>query len=176
MGRQWQILVLRPISDVGEWGETINLQQGEYVFYGVTIENSDDPHFLIYHRSAEITRTELLIDNGPKLECRWWTRDYSEKDKLFTGGEFDFDDRRKRIISAGSSEHLVIAYKSVGNRDYYLFDITSDVGDKFWERTNNISEFPKRASLKIVTTSVVTTINLTLDLNADGELIISEIL
>lgn len=157
--------------------ESVFLGGDYFDFYGITIKNADDPNMLVHRKTAEITRTTLLLDDGQEIECRWWSRDYSEVDKLFTGEGFDIAARRKEEISAGSFEHLVIAYRNSETSNYFLFDITSDVKDNFWNNKNKISNFPRYGILKIFTKSNLKTLKLELSLRKDtnNELIIKEI-
>lgn len=151
---------------------------GDYFdFHGITIKNADNPNIFLNRKTAEITRTTLLLDDNHKIECRWWSRDYSEVDKLFTGEGFEISERRLAEISAGSFEHLVIAYRNSESSKYYLFDITSDVKDNFWNKKHELSGFPRYGILKIFTRSNVTEIKLKLSLSDDtkNELIIKEI-
>jgi hypothetical protein len=157
--------------------ETVEAGKGDYEFYGITIKNKDDPNAFIHRRVAEVTRTTLLMDDGQKIECRWWTRDYSELDKLFAGEQANIDDRRKTNISSGTSEHLVIAYHIPKEPKYCLFTIDSDVKDNFWKTSPNITQFPRYAKLFIYTATNMTEIKLEISLknNQDNELSIKEI-
>lgn len=157
--------------------ETVLIGGDNFDFYGVTIKNESDPNMFWHRRTAEITRTTLLLDDEQEIECRWWSRDYSEVDKLFTGEGFDIAARRMEEISAGSFEHLVIAYRNSESSNYYLFDIVSDVKDNFWSKKYRISKFPRYGILKIFTKSNVTEFRLELSLSNDtkNDLVIKEI-
>ena len=155
-------------SSTGSGDENdITTKIGDFDFYGVTIKNLDDPNVVIHRRVAEITRTTLLFDDSKEIECRWWSRDYSEVDKLFLVNGFNIEDRRKVNISSGTSEHLVIASRLSGSSVYSLFDITSDVEDNFWAIKNQIPNFPRYAKLRIFTTSNSTEIKLEFSLDSD---------
>lgn len=150
----------------------------DFEFYGITIKNSKDPNILIHRGTAEITRTNLILDDGLRIECRWWSRDYSENDKLFSTDKFTFEARRETVISAGSQEHIVIAYRKIGNSDdYFLFDVVSDVGDNFWNNKYPISNFPRYAKLNIISKTVVKEIFLKFDITRDNkkDLVIQEL-
>lgn len=157
--------------------EVVSIGGNNFDFYGITIKNENDPNVIIHRRVAEITRTVLVMDDGQEIECRWWTRDYSEVDKLFAGDGFDIDDRRKINISSGTSEHLVIAFRPSDDSSYSLFDITSDVGNNFWNTDHSISDFPRYGKLNIFTSSSSTELKLEFVLSNDtkNDLIIREI-
>jgi hypothetical protein len=158
--------------------EIVTIDGNYFDFYGITIKNSNFPNvFAINRKTAEITRTTFLLDDGYDMECRWWSRDYAEIDKLFAGDELDITARRTEEISSGSFENLVIAYRKSESSNYYLFDITSDVKDNFWNKKYEILDFPRFAVLKIFTKSNVAEIKLELSLDNDtkNELVIKEI-
>ena len=157
--------------------EVVSMGGNYFDFYGMTIKNTDDPNIFIHRKTAEITRTLLLLEDGRKIECRWWSWDYSEIDKLFPGEGFDIEERRKEEISSGSFEHLVIAYRNSESSNYQLFDITSDSKENFWSNKYPISSFPMYALLRISTTSNTTEIKLeiSLDNTTTNELVIKEI-
>lgn len=152
--------------------------QGEgffYYFFGVTIKNQDNKSGFFHRRVAEITKTSLKLDDGQEIECRWWTRDYSEVDNLFFGTGFNIEDRRKEQLSCGNSKHLVLVSRKQGEKDFSLFDIVSDVNGNFWNKRSIISNFPRYANLRISLTTNIVEIFLKFDLNEKGEFIIEKI-
>jgi hypothetical protein len=142
---------------------------GYFDFYGITIKNFQDSYLWMHRRTAEIKETKLFLDDGQEIECRWWSRDFSESDKLFPTNEIPLGDRRNVQIAAGGSYYLVIAYRNSEGSDYFLFDIVSDIGENFWSNKNPILDFPKYGTLKIVTNSASFEKKLELHLSDDAK-------
>lgn len=145
-------------------------------FYGISIKNDDDPNFFIHRKTAEITKTELFLDDDYKMDCRWWSKDYADEgDKLLAGESFNTYKRSKNEISSGDFKYLVIAYKPSEKNEFSLFNIASDVKDNLWNKKHIISKFPRYAILAITTSAKKFHLKLKIELNTDNNIEISKI-